>query len=272
MAGIGNIVAISATGLAERRWARSLVASLSLVFVLASSPGLADEQGTAGDGSGSVKRENVVLLHGLGRSAANMWILKWRLQARGYRICNIGYDTRVQSIERVSDAVFESLSGCVEEGEPTHFVTHSLGGLVLRSLLARHPISNPARAVMLAPPNQGSEIADWIGSFPGTEGLLGLLASQLGTGIDDLPRLLPRPSIPFGVIAGDRWINPVGPWLLPSPHDGTVSVASTRLEGMSDHLVLPHTHTFIMNSAEVAEQVDVFLRTGRFRREPAVDY
>jgi triacylglycerol lipase len=213
-----------------------------------------------------VKDENVVLLHGLGRSSANMLILKWRLQARGYRVCNVGYDTRVDSIEAASDGVFAALADCVDARQQTHFVTHSLGGLVLRSLLDRHVIEQPGRAVMLAPPNQGSEIADWIRRLPISDGLMGRLAGQLGTRAEDLPRDLPIPSIAFGVIAGDRWINPVGPWLLPAPHDGTVSVASTRLDGMSDHLVLPYTHTFIMNSAEVASQVDAFLRTGRFSR------
>jgi pimeloyl-ACP methyl ester carboxylesterase len=216
-----------------------------------------------------VKGQNVVLLHGLGRSSANMLILKWRLQARGYEVCNVGYETRIDSIEAASDRVFASLTDCVDPQQPTHFVTHSLGGLVLRSLLARHAVDRTGRAVMLAPPNRGSEIADWIRTFPISTGLMGRLAGQLGTRSDDLPQDLPIPSIAFGVIAGDRWINPVGPWLLPSPHDGTVSVASTRLEGMSDHLVLPHTHTFIVNSAEVADQVDSFLRNGRFRRSEA---
>ena len=213
-----------------------------------------------------MKGENVVLLHGLGRSSANMLILKWRLQARGYEVCNVGYETRVDSIEAASDGVFASLTDCFDTQQPTHFVTHSLGGLVLRSLLDRHAVDRTGRAVMLAPPNRGSEIADWVRSFPISGGLMGRLAGQLGTRPEDIPRDLPVPSIAFGVIAGDRWINPVGPWLLPSPHDGTVSVASTRLDGMLDHLVVPHTHTFIMNSAEVADQVDAFLRTGRFRK------
>jgi pimeloyl-ACP methyl ester carboxylesterase len=195
-----------------------------------------------------VKGENVVLLHGLGRSSANMLILKWRLQARGYEVCNVGYETRVDSIEAASDGVFASLTDCFDTQQPTHFVTHSLGGLVLRSLLDRHAVDRTGRAVMLAPPNRGSEIADWVRSFPISGGLMGRLAGQLGTRPEDIPRDLPVPSIAFGVIAGDRWINPVGPWLLPSPHDGTVSVASTRLDGMLDHLVVP------------------FLRTGRFRK------
>jgi len=86
----------------------------------------------------------------------------------------------------------------------------------------------------------------------------GPLAAQLGTRPEDFPQKLPRPSILFGVIAGDQWINPAGPIWLPPPHDGTVSVESTRLAGMEDHLVPPYTHTFIMNPAVVANQIDHF--------------
>lgn len=208
----------------------------------------------------------VVLLHGLGRSASNLRILEWRLAARGYQVCNIDYDTRVDSIEVASDAVFASIGECANAGAPLHFVTHSLGGLVLRSLFERHPISSHGRAVMLAPPNRGSEIANWLRDSRFARGVMGRLAGQLGTRPKDLPSRLSAPPIEFGVIAGDRWINPAGPLLLPPPHDGTVSVASTRLEGMSDHLVVPYTHTFIMNRAEVADQIDFYLREGRFER------
>ncbi len=222
-----------------------------------------------GEDTVGMQSETVVLLHGLGRSAANLWILEWRLEARGYRVCNIDYDTRVDSIERAAAAVFARIEECAAGSRSLHFVTHSLGGLVLRALYAGHAMPRSGRAVMLAPPNRGSEIADWVRSLGWADGLLGPLAAQLGTREADLPRRLPNPGIPFGVIAGDRWINPVGPWLLPGPHDGTVSVEATRLDGMSDHLVLPYTHTFIMNASEVASQVEAFLRRGRFERPPS---
>lgn len=210
--------------------------------------------------------ETVVLLHGLGRSARNMLILKWRLQARGYHVCNVDYDTRVKALSQAIDVVHETLGKCVLPKSRVHFVTHSLGGIVLRGLLARHTIPLAGRAVMLAPPNSGSEIADRFRDIPIAGAVLGPLAGQLGTRDEDLPRKLPSPSIPFGVIAGDQWINPAGPLWLPAPHDGTVSVESTRLAGMDDHLVLPYTHTFIMNPAIVANQIDHFLRDGRFLR------
>lgn len=208
-------------------------------------------------------KEVVVLLHGLGRSEYNMLILAWRLESRGYRVCNVGYDTRVATIEEAADQVFAGIRACGVGREPLHFVTHSLGGLVLRALLPRHPLAT-GRAVMLAPPNQGSEIADRLREMGWLGLVLGPLATQLGTRPDDLPLRLPPPEIPFGVIAGDDWINPAGPLWLPAPHDGTVSVASTRLAGMLDHIVLPYTHTFIVAAAPVAEQVDTFLRQGRF--------
>ena len=95
---------------------------------------------------------------------------------------------------------------------------------------------------------------------------MGGLAGQLGTREVDLPNRLAAPTISFGVIAGDRWINPVGPWLLPAPDDGTFSVASTRLSGMSDHLIVPHTHTFIMNSAEVVQALQHQIVQGKQNR------
>jgi triacylglycerol lipase len=227
------------------------------------SPSLA----TAREEAGAVSRvDTVVLLHGLGRSARNMLILKWRLQARGYHVCNVDYDTRVRVIDQAIDAVYETLGACVLPDSRVHFVTHSLGGIVLRGLLARHEIPLAGRAVMLAPPNSGSEIADHFRENRIASAVLGPLARQLGTRDEDLPRRLPGPSIPFGVIAGDQWINPAGPLWLSSPHDGTVSVESTRLPGMDDHIVLHYTHTFIMNPAVVANQIDHFLREGRFRR------
>lgn len=234
----------------------------SIVSFLVGLPVLAsrEEGGITGQGT-------VVLLHGLGRSENNMRILEWRLEALGHRVCNVGYDTRVPTIEAATEEVAQAIEGCDPGEGPLHFVTHSLGGLVLRALLPRHPELPTGRAVMLAPPNQGSEIADRLRKLGWLAPVLGPLAAQLGTRPEDLPKRLPVPQIPFGVIAGDEWINPAGPFWLPAPHDGTVSVASTRLEGMEDHIVLPYTHTFIVAAAPVAAQVDRFLRHGRFGPE-----
>jgi triacylglycerol lipase len=208
--------------------------------------------------------ETVVLLHGLGRSPGGMKILELRLEADGFEVFNLEYDSRASSIEDVTASVDKQLEHCCVASRRVHFVTHSMGGIVLRALLHDHPVHNAGRAVLLAPPNAGSEIVDELSKYPLFELVLGPLAIQLGTSVNQLPRTLPPPSIPFGVVAGNHWWNPVGAALLPGASDGTVTVESTRLDGMEDHLVVPHTHSFLMNSPAVAGAVSTFLHTGRF--------
>ena len=258
--------------MAMRQGCALFTAGVLALWLGAAIPAVSEEaQGTA-TGPEANERQNgrqevIVLLHGLGRSARNLLILEWRLRAKGYRVCNVDYDTRVGGIEEILRDVGPQVAACEEGAQSVHFVTHSLGGLVLRALLESQPLPKARRAVMLAPPNRGSEIADRLRAWNVTSAVLGPLAGQLGTRETDLPQRLPMPRIPFAVIAGDRWVNPVGPLWLPAPHDGTVSVASTKLDGMADHLVVPHTHTFIMNSSQVANQIDAFLQEGRFSRD-----
>ena len=210
----------------------------------------------------------MVLLHGLGRRASDLFLLERRLEARGFEVCNVDYPSRVATIGIAAAEVVAGIRACGFGRGPVHFVTHSLGALVIRALAEEHAIPGGGRAVLLAPPNAGSEVVDHLRDGSVLDPWLGPLASQLGTGANGLPARLPPPAIPFGVIAGDHWINPLGALWLPAPHDGAVSVASTRLVGMSDHIVLPYTHTFIAWAEPVAAQVDAFLRQGRFLRGP----
>lgn len=214
--------------------------------------------------------DTVVLLHGLGRGPWGMKILELRLEAEAFEVFNLRYDSRASSIEEVTDSVDDQLHDCCATSRTVHFVTHSMGGIVLRALLHHHPVSNAGRAVLLAPPNSGSELVDHFSPYPLIERVLGPLGSQLGTLRDQLPSKLPPPSIPFGVVAGNRSWNPVAAALLPGASDGTVTVESTRLDGMADHLIVPHSHTFLMNSPVVADAIVAFLRTGRFPRSTAL--
>jgi triacylglycerol esterase/lipase EstA (alpha/beta hydrolase family) len=154
-----------------------------------------------------------------------MKLLERRLSDAGYRVHNLGYPRRADSIEKIVAEVYSQyLECCHQDGGRIHFVTHSLGALVIRAYLAEHPPAKLGRIVMLAPPNGGSEIVDRFRGRRLFRALLGPMAAQLGTGPEDLPARLPVPNCDAGVIAGNRWINPVGPLVLPPPHDGTVSV------------------------------------------------
>ena len=210
--------------------------------------------------------ECVVLLHGLARTANSMDELEEVLSTSGYRVVNVGCPSREETIDRLAAmAVEEGIAGCDRQPvETIHFVTHSLGGILVRYYLADKSIARLGRVVMLAPPNQGSEVADEWRDVPGYEWLNGPAGQQLGTGEGSVPRSLGPVDFPLGVIAGTRSINPILSQSLPNPDDGKVSVENTRVEGMTDFIEMPYTHTFMMAAEPVIRQVQHFLRSGTF--------
>ena len=212
----------------------------------------------------------VVLLHGLARSADSMEKLETALLAEGYRVANVSYPSREYRIEQLAPlAVGDGLHLCgdSEERGRIHFVTHSLGGILVRYYYEhRHP-ADLGRVVMLAPPNQGSHAADAMRDVPGFDWINGPAGAQLGKGEESVPLKLGRPAFEFAVIAGNRTIDPVTSAVLENPDDGRVSVADTRLEGMSDFRVLPVSHAYIMQDEEVIRLVITFLADGRFPPE-----
>jgi triacylglycerol lipase len=219
----------------------------------------------------TTNRDCVVLLHGL--ASAPLWLtrIEWSLERRGYQVHSVSYPSTLQPVERLSrEHLARAVAGIkLPPGGQIHFVTHSLGGLVLRHYLAENSLTNLGRVVMLGPPNQGSEIADWLMDTAFYKCVLGPSGQQLGAGADDFPRRLGPVNFPLGVIAGDRSFNPIFSRRLPGPDDGKVSVASTRVEGMSDFVVLRASHTTMIWSRPVIDQVQAFLTMGKFyHREP----
>ena len=208
----------------------------------------------------------VILLHGLARSSASMNDMQKRLLADGYAVANVGYPSRSAPIEELSGpAVDAGLAECREKGANSiHFVTHSLGGILVRHYLKDRDIPGLGRTVMLAPPNQGSEAADVFRKVPGYRLLNGAAGQQIGTGDDSLPLQLGPVDFDVGIIAGDRTIDPITSLTLPNPDDGKVPVVRTKIEGMNDFLLVHRSHAFIMKSDDVIDQVRHYLVHGRF--------
>jgi len=209
----------------------------------------------------------VVLLHGLARSATSMNKMQRALVEAGYTTANIDYPSRDYSIEELAQiAVADGLHACQANGdiERVHFVTHSLGGILLRQYLHTGDIPLLGRVVMLGPPNQGSTAVDELGEVPGFDWLNGPAGRQLGKGDDSVPLALGPADFELGIIAGNRSIDPITSSVLNNPDDGRVSVEDTKLEGMDDFVVVEHSHAFMMRMRRPIELTIRFLKNGSF--------
>lgn len=214
----------------------------------------------------------VVLLHGLTRSPASMATIAKALTAEGYRVCNVGYPSREHSIEVLAaDYVAPAVAGCFPgERAPIDFVTHSMGGIIVRQLAVTHAVPTFGRVVMMGPPNSGSELIDRLGKLWLVRKVNGPAGSELGTSVDALPRRLGPATFEVGIVAGNRSYNLFYSYFFAGENDGKVSVASAGLEGMKDFVVVPATHTFMMRNKGVIRQAISFLKTGSFAHAAAV--
>lgn len=210
--------------------------------------------------------ECVVLLHGLNRSWRTMDKLAESLQDDGFSTANVDYPSSVESIEVMAPSVVnEGLAQCRQTGaQQVHFVTHSLGGILLRYAYEQEPIPDIGRVVMLGPPNQGSEVIDKARNWPGVTVLTGIAGLQLGTDDDSIPSQLGPVDFELGVIAGTGTTNPFMSAMLPDEDDGKVTVERTRVEGMDDFKIVSNSHFAMMKSSDVIADITHFLRTGSF--------
>ncbi|MDM8539174.1 alpha/beta fold hydrolase [Desulfobacterales bacterium HSG17] len=215
------------------------------------------------------KNEWVILLHGLTRSPGSMHKMAKQLEKNGYHVINQGYPSTRFAIETLAEKFIpKALEKCsTGNAARIHFVTHSMGGILVRYYLAHHDISNLGRVVMLSPPNHGTEAVDKLGWTTPFKWLNGPAGQQLGTGPESIPNILGPVNFDLGVITGDRSINWFLSCMIPGPDDGKVSLKSANIQGAADFLVLHATHPFIMKKKHVIRQTISFLQRGRFERK-----
>ena len=212
-------------------------------------------------------KESVILLHGLARSDRSMNKLAQSLTDAGYLIVNIKYPSTKYKVNILAKKALTSAITRCPSGSKINFVTHSMGGILVRYFLKENTIKNMGRVVMLGPPNKGSQVVDNLSSLPGFKFINGPAGMELGTKTRSIPNTLGGATFELGIIAGTRTINPILSLILPSPNDGKVSVENTKLEGMADHIILPVTHTFMMNNKNVIFQIKYFLKNGIFNKK-----
>ncbi len=211
-------------------------------------------------------KEAVILLHGLARTDKSMTKMASALEAGGFIVLNIDYPSREAAVETLATKVIDAALADpkLKDAERIHFVTHSLGGILVRQYLKTRRPDRLGRVVMLGPPNQGSEVVDKLGDTWVFSAINGPAGRQLGTGRDSLPNQLGPVDFDLGVIAGDQSINWINSLMIPGPDDGKVSVERTKVAGMKAHLVVHVTHPYLMRNAQVIRETIHFLRQGRF--------
>ena len=190
--------------------------------------------------------------------------MEFSLEQDGYLVVNVDYPSTEFPIEKLADQFIEPAVALCESADVVHFVTHSMGGILLRQYLSTRKVPRLGRTVMLGPPNKGSEVVDVLGPVYGFEWFNGPAGMQLSTDAGSVPNQLGPANFDVGIVAGTASINLILSQIIPEEDDGKVSLERTKLEGMNDFISLPISHPFLMKDSQVIGQVKQYLRTGRF--------
>ena len=216
--------------------------------------------------------ETVVILHGIGHSKWNMFVTEQALKHQGYKTLAISYPSLDHDIGTLAGLVHEklTLSQIWQQSTKVHFVTHSMGGLVTRRYLEDYkdkiPQEKLGRAVMMAPPHGGSEVADLLENLAPYKWVFGPAGQELTTETQSKNTI--KPYYDVGIIAGSKgWPYFVADIVLPDAHDGRVAVEKTKWDGMTDHITMNATHSFISWKPNVHKQIVNFLQEGSFINE-----
>ncbi len=211
--------------------------------------------------------ECVILLHGFGRSSFSLSRITSHLEENGYKTIAIDYPSRNYHIFQLAEQfILPKIKKALPNCSKVHFVGYSMGGIITRYILAHHPMPNLGRVVFLATPNQGVEIANSLGKYVWFQTIFGPAMKDLEVGSSFLQSLPQKIDYEAGVISGNFSINPITSlFLIPGEDDGTVSVNSTKIEGMKDHIIINTTHSLLLSNQNVIEEVEYFITNGNFQ-------
>ncbi len=220
--------------------------------------------------------EHVIVLHGLGRSSRIMLKIASQLSQAGFRVHNLNYPSRTKSIQFIAENNLQQVLQLPElqAAAKIHFVGHSMGGIIVRYYLQHYPVTNLGRLVMIAPPNNGSELAAWLKKHWFYKIMYRLLFGPAGQQLDisqeSIPSQLIAPHYEVGIIAGDDNTQGFFKQVMPQvPHDGKVTVESCKLANMKDFLIVNSEHAAIVENPRVIQQTIYFLKNGVFQHHTA---
>ena len=213
----------------------------------------------------NTSNDTVVLLHGLGRTKKSMSSLEKTLKKNGYHVINLNYPSKKHTIKTLVDTYLKPVIDTIPPDQTIHFVTHSMGGILVRYYLNEYPLSSCGHIVQIAPPNHGSELVDHLGKYAFFQNVMGPAFQELSTQNQSVPNQLPIPSYSIGIIIGTASLNPYFSYLIPGEDDGKVSTKSALLPN-KPFTTVNSSHSFIMKHTIVKQQVMHFLQSGTFKK------
>jgi pimeloyl-ACP methyl ester carboxylesterase len=216
----------------------------------------------------SASSELVILLHGILLNRLSMFKMQRCIAKAGFATLNIGYPSSRYPLDVLADKLHEQLSShALSRFKAVHFVGFSMGNLLIRAYLTKYRPENLGKVVMIAPPNKGSELADYFQNWWLYKKLYGPAGQQLITRQSEFQAILgDKLDYETGIIAGSRSQGIILSRLLPKPNDGKVTVENTRMNGMKDHIILSTNHIQISRHKGVIKQTVHFLKHGLFVR------
>ncbi|MFT5900798.1 MAG: triacylglycerol lipase [Glaciecola sp.] len=218
-------------------------------------------------------RDQIILLHGMYRSAVAMQPLETFFRNQGYQVTNISYPSTKYDIQTlVRDYLHPAVEKARRKGmQKIHFVTHSMGGILVRYYLKNHPLESLGKVVMIGPPNQGTELAELFADSSWIDTNTGPAKLQLSAQQDSWVNQLGPVNFVVGIIAGNYNSNLLTAWLLPGEDDGVVSVESTKVQNMKDFMIVNEKHFKLRGNITVLHQAAYFLKHSSFYRS-ALDF
>ena len=206
----------------------------------------------------------MVVLHGIARTKRHMkWVASYL--AKDFDVINLSYPSTKFTIEELTQIINKEItSNITQDHKKIHFVGYSLGGLMVRALIHKYSYDNLGRVVQIAPPNNGSEIADLVKNFRPFQKLFGPAGQKLITDQSKFGHIFGEVNYELGIIAGNFSIDPISSIFLPGSNDGKVSVESTKLPKMKDHVIIRVAHTLFPFSRKTHKHVLHFLLHGKF--------
>lgn len=213
--------------------------------------------------------KHVLLFPGFGETSFKMSALSYWLQLAGYETEIIDYPSTMGTAEELIADYFVPAMKKRAEKPVIHCVTNSIGGILLRGFLASHEQPNLGRVVMIGPGHKGSHVLEIVRHHPLAKLLLGPLINQAGDDKDAYACQLPSyVDFDLGIIAGGISLDPVAYCISPQMQDGRVTVESSKIDGMKDHVVLPIPHEMLAHHPLTSVQVIHFLQRGYFNHIP----